>query len=398
MTKAQVKSNVHNAVTTKTATNSISPTDVGQNMEDIIDLIPDLTVGPQGPIGLTGSQGPPGNDGATGPQGEQGIPGINGDGVILYLPTPQIAKRKIFLTNPTDPKDIHNYREDVDGISQRGFTRTDLLSFQYIEDYYKEQFDIYFNLFASNTNNWLSLPDKRIELCMVSNKNYKYKNSSGHNVNITKHGNKDSFTNAIVHPSNYKKIDVFNQNQGTIYSSSTDTVKILTEWDLDETTVSFGDNIYGSGLNRLNNPNITIELDVRDFFTTIIEGARTGVQYPFNFTNYTFDPFSGQYNINAKNIRVKKIGKIKYNTKRTKVYPRNSVLFFRLSAGVVGSEKVIPGDKPRTVYTKRLFSDISQPIYICPKIASFYDRLGDFTPGTFDTFMFGHTTKIGTKN
>jgi len=352
MTKAQVKSNVHNAVTTKTATNSISPIDVGQNMEDIIDLIPDLI-----------------------------------DGVISYLPTPQIAKRKIFLPNPRDPIDPKNNREEIDSISTRTNNITSLLGYIFPTLYYKEQFDIYFNLFASNTNNWLSLPDKRIELCMVSNKSYKKigVQQANSNLVISGKGNKDNFHNAIVHPANsgYDKNNIVD----TIYSGGTAIGSDYfpgikqTEWLLDETALSFGDNMNGSGLNRLNNPNITVEIDVRDFFQ-IKRRANISeelLSYPMILDN------------SEGFIRVKKIGDIKFNSKTNRVYKRNSVLFFRLSAGVPESYNSETG-----VYEKRIFSDLSQPIYITPKIGNFQTDLSDYSLG-YKPYIFGHITKIGSK-
>lgn len=72
MTPQQVKNNIDIDIISKTLQSSITPTDVGKNMKDIIDLIPATNTGPtgpQGPIGLTGPQGI---------QGIQGVPGQNG--------------------------------------------------------------------------------------------------------------------------------------------------------------------------------------------------------------------------------------------------------------------------------------------------------------------------------
>jgi len=225
---------------------------------------------------------------------------------------------------------------------------------------------------------------------MVSNKSYKKINGQQFDPGliISGKGNKDNFHNAIVHPAN-SGYDM-NTIQNTIYSGgvargSDDFPGIRqTEWKLDETSLEFGgDGSIGivNGLNKLNNPNITVEIDIRDFFQ--IKGRNTGIEkllsYPMILDNS--DGF----------IRVKKIGDIKFNTKRSRVYKRNSILFFRLSAGLPESYNAVT-----KVYEKRIFSDLSQPIYITPKIGNFQNDLGDFGAG-YKPFIFGHITKIGSK-
>jgi len=89
---------------------------------------------------------------------------------------------------------------------------------------------------------------------------------------------------------------------------------------------------------------------------------------------------------------VKNIGLIK-DTGNGKVFKRNSVLFFRLSAGVPGTEKLITDPKGNsiTVYQKRVFSELSQPIYIKPKIKMFVDN----TNNREVQVIVGHKTTIG---
>lgn len=78
MTKQEVKDNIENDIKIKVDDNSISPIDVGQNMQDIIDLIPDAIKGDVGPKGDKGDVGPQGVRGLTGPQGLKGDTGLQG--------------------------------------------------------------------------------------------------------------------------------------------------------------------------------------------------------------------------------------------------------------------------------------------------------------------------------
>jgi len=220
-TKQQVKDNIDQDIRLKTTVNSISPENVGKNMKDIVDLIPDAIVGPQGPQGIQGPIGPQGNPGQDGDsvyevavqngftgtveewlQTLVGPPGAdgNGSGSISYLPIPQIAKRKVFIPDGKVPPS--NDRKRLDSISPINYIFEDVMTFSFPEEYYKEQFDIYFNSFGDR--DWLSLPNKRVELCMVSNRQNKksYSNSNTSGLSISGNGNKDNYTNSIVHPAN----------------------------------------------------------------------------------------------------------------------------------------------------------------------------------------------------
>lgn len=298
-----------------------------------------------------------------------------------FLPTPQIAKRK------KQKRDGVN-RLLLDSISPKRQTVEDLLKIDFGRDYYLEQLDIYFNSFGEQ-NFWLSLPDKRLELCLVSNKNYKSRRPASTTTEIDwsfsnyKKGNKDSFHNAIVHPANTSKKNP--EITGTIYSGGNqgdpneqytnnpiDTRILPTEWKINENDFSFGDSIFASsGLNRFNNPNITIQIDVRHLFRLT---AREKLVYPHDIEN-------------KGRVKVKNIGWISYNSRNKKVYKRNSILYFRLSAGMPGTLNQTTG-----VYQKRIFSDLSIPIYISPKIARFMS-IGD----NMTFFMYGHNLSLGAK-
>ena len=297
-----------------------------------------------------------------------------------FLPTPQIAKRKKRNTDGVS-------KSILDSISPRRDTVKSLLNLDFGSDYYLEQLDIYFNSFGKE-NFWLSLPDKRLELCLVSNKNYKKNRSKTTTTEILwrdyKQGNKDSFHNAIVHPANTSKQNPnvtgtihSGGNQGdpnfNYYPNPLDTRILPTEWKINENDFSFGESIFAaSGLNRFNNPNITIQIDVRHLFRL---SARQPLNYPHDITN-------------KGGIKVKNIGWIKYNSRNKKVYKRNSILYFRLSAGMPGTLNERTG-----VYHKRIYSDLSIPIYISPKIALF--RTDGNNTDAF--FMYGHNLSLGMK-
>lgn len=298
---------------------------------------------------------------------------------INYLPTPMIAKRK-FLESGYD-------RNAVDSISPRNTTIEDLLAFDYPQkSYYIQMFDIYFNSFGKE-NAWLSLPDKRLELCLVSNKNYKngkQRHTTTTELILSGQGNKDNFHNAIVHPANTSEA---NQNiTGTIFSggnANSPAVGLIgnsyilpTEWKIDENDYSFGDNVFNaSGLNRFNNPNLTIQIDIRDLFRVYSKDNTEKLKYPHSFTQDGL-------------VRVKNIGDIKYHSTNNKVYRRNSILYFRLSSGMPGTL-----NQSTNVYQKRIYSDLSIPIYICPKIGLFSDSSRLKT----DFFMYGHKVLLGSK-
>lgn len=300
------------------------------------------------------------------------IEGFETLSTIPTLPTPQIAKRRTYLRD----RDGRNTREVFNSISTRNTSGPDLEKILFPEEYYFEQFDIYFNSFG--TMNWLNLPDKQVELCMVSSKSYKVGASRETNLNLSGKGNKDDFTKAIVHPANsgYDRNNITNTifSGGAAGGAGISRGITQTEWKLNENDLSFGENINGNGLNRLNNPNITIQIDVRDFF----QGMSVPLVYPSSF-------------VEGYRIKVKHIGDIKFNKRTNRVYKRNSILFFRLSAGIPESYN------PKTkTYKKRIFSDLSQPIYITPKIGNFPNDIKDYSQG-YQPYIFGHLVKIGSK-
>jgi hypothetical protein len=273
--------------------------------------------------------------------------------IEIALPTPQIARRSAMagIQNPTpNPKDTlgQSWKQEIEGISPKEFNISDLLIVDYPDEYYKEQFDIYFNSFGDRE--WLNLPDKRLELCMVRN-GKKSRKAGAYNsttpLNESYKGNKDRYTNAIVHPANTSDTNpnIFN----TIYSggnAGAPNPELLlqglgpwhnspTEWKLDETDPMFSqDGIAQSGLNRLNNPNITVELDIRNFIKEYVNYfTRDIIEYPIN--------------METTQLQVKGLGRMTQTT-INKVYlgtpgefsdgefafhRRNPTLFFRLSAG-----------------------------------------------------------------
>jgi hypothetical protein len=254
----------------------------------------------------------------------------------VTLPVPQIAKRKIPL-NIEAP--FFAYRDQIDGLSPKTWNVENLLMVTYPDGYYKEQFDIYFNSFGDRE--WLNLPDKRLELCMV--RNGKPQKRAANETNTSPldnflNGNKNTYTNAIVHPANTSVANptIFN----TIYSGGNGQTSfgMPTEWKLDETNLLFsadGIGVYQSSLSRKNNPNITVELDTRNFFK-IVSGQFGTLEYPVEL-DPTLDP----------NIEVRGLGRISksiinqvylgtsgnFTTGRVVFYKRNPTLFFRLSAG-----------------------------------------------------------------
>lgn len=204
--------------------------------------------------------------------------------------------------------DSTEVRRALENISFNTEIYTDIDRIIYPEEYYKEKLDISFNSFG--TQSWLSFPDKRVELLLVSNKG---SNSDGI-------GNKNSPATSIVHPPSISNDYV--GKIGTIFSGGSGG-SFVTEFPIDESLENFGSgNIFNFGRNNLINPNITIEIDVRDFFKN---NQRIGIRYPVNLSD------------DGETIFVKSIGPIKYNSLRGRVYKRNLVLYFRLSAGKPGS-------------------------------------------------------------
>lgn len=405
-----------------------------------------------------------------------------------YLPTPLIAKRKVDLgrVDVNDPQS-QVIRRVLDSLSTRVTDIPTLTSTVFPEAYYVELLDVYFDSYGNR--DWLQLPDKRLEFVMVSNNNYKGtpEGQTISGLEVSGNGNKDNFTNALVHPANTSQDNqkvyngIFSGGQGGDPNEAQTGNPIgvyvnPTEWKIDETQNSFGDNVFNHGKNKLNNPNITIALDVRKFFR---KSGRVPVEYPLS--------------LSQESICVKNIGKITLNGITQKVYRRNAVLFLRLSAGVpdskvlgkmalykittIGSindgdvfsydlgngntgsftynstiepnflttlklqiqndypnkftiyikngdlyirEKVYTGvdfvpiinnitqnsnvcditvikpSNSNVTYNSRIYSDLSLPIYIKPKIGKFLNVLGDINLGS-DWFCFGHQLVIGSK-
>lgn len=179
------------------------------------------------------------------------------------------------------------------------------------EGYYKEKFKIKFNSYGEL--NWLDLPELRVELLMA-------KKGKG-----------------LVHPANTSAEDIYNLkgifsggNGGSIVAPSSlpgeltnDYFLYPTEYPINPNDENFGQgNIIDKGRSKLNNPYIQVEIDVRKYFklSAIIEPL---FKYPHDFSGSGF--------------RVRGNGPIRYNEYHQKVFKRNLVFFFRLSAAIPNS-------------------------------------------------------------
>lgn len=326
--------------------------------------------------------------------------------IEIALPTPQIARRSAMtgIQNPTpNPKDTMGYswKQEIEGISPRIFNISDLLIVDYPDEYYKEQFDVYFNSFGDRE--WLKLPDKRVELCMVRNGKKKKKEitlSTITPLDENYSGNKKRYTNAIVHPANTSVANpnIFN----TIYSGgnagkpNNQTIDALnpdpwyvfpTEWKLDETDPMFSqDGIAQSGLNKLNNPNITVELDIRNFIKDYF--TRDIIEYPIN--------------METTQLQVKALGRMTLTTinqaylgtpgdfsdGELAVHRRNPTLFFRLSAGDPKTAKL--GSSAKYVFNKADLDALAFPGESVT-IDLGYGNIRSFTFNISDTLGFANT-------
>jgi hypothetical protein len=270
----------------------------------------------------------------------------------VVLPQPMIKKKRIKLFSDIG---LEGYREELDAITNKTHSAADTLNVYYPDDYYKERLEIFFNSFGDRK--WLTMPDLQLELVMVKNKHRK-----------REYG--DDYVNTLVHPRDidYNIKDIYNGGQP----------QMKTVWKINPSINSFGDSIENNGLNKKNNPSLVVELDVRDFFK--IHHMNIVLEYPVFFSN-RLNLVSAQKIINVRNI-----GLIKLRA-NNKIYRRNSVLFFRLSCGVVGTEK-------NGIFQKRLFSSLSLPVYIKPKISIFYQNRFD-TTSQYENIMYGHNLTIG---
>ena len=72
MTNINLKTQIDTDITNKTTSSSITPSNVGDNMKDIVDYVDQeviSTIGAPGPIGPQGVEGPQGPAGLVGPAG-----------------------------------------------------------------------------------------------------------------------------------------------------------------------------------------------------------------------------------------------------------------------------------------------------------------------------------------
>ena len=395
-----------------------------------------------------------------------------------------------------------NIRASLDNYGPRNKTFYQINNTLYPEEYYKEKFDIYFNSYGDRP--WLKYPDKRVELIIVKNKSKKSPNGPGSLEGTLK----DSATNSLVHPSNARATNINNPNGifsggdggrirdlGPIENITDDYFLYPTEFTIDKNSDSFGWEGFRKR-NKLNNPNITITLDIRKYFRDM--SLETLMAPPtFKYPVVMFDSATGN---KPTKIRVRNNGDIKYNSSRGKAYRRNLILYFRLSAGDPNSldtlgkaaryvfilrksqlgdsfdvdfgngktgsyintgdasldlanlfqslvddynieisiepdpqgpdgemqylfrykaKKYVPdfmpivsnlqgaeietvirkktnSQLPNTLYKKRIYSDLSLPIYICPRIDIFFDDYN--APVENQCIIYGHRVTIGQKS
>jgi hypothetical protein len=271
------------------------------------------------------------------------LPGDGGT-VDVALPTPQIARKRIFMGS--NPGDGITVKGRLDGIHPRRYNVEQLmLDFTFPTDYYKEKIDVYFNSFGDR--DWLNLPDLRVELCMVKKFGPKRTKSGGLSktttLDLSGKGIGDNGSYKVVHPPNINEANQTAYN--TIYSGGNGGYADIdynpdalpkyifpTEW-------KFSD---GLQLNRNNNPNIEVEIDIRNFFYD--RNTNEPITYPFGLMGIGSN----------SSLWVKNLGKIDY-TAINQVYDpvtdsrsegeywfhkRNPVIFFRLSAGDPKTAKV----------------------------------------------------------
>lgn len=306
----------------------------------------------------------------------------------LFLPTPQISVAK-------NPLSMSMYTT-IDNLSWRLHSINDVLNQTIYQepDYYKFSLDVYFNIFESllikegidaiNNSEFWNLPDLRLELCKVDNKNKtkwrtdNVKNFIPHtNTPVTLNSNQNNnIRTSIIHSislSDTKPPATSKTN--TIYSGGEGAYD-KTEWGVNFLKVNKG-----------KNSSFKIEIDITKYFRT------------------TYDDYSGNYGdvflpIYSPNMSTpfghtlitRGVGTspprnfIKY-----KYYLRNQVLFFRLSCGKEGSFNV---DKNR--YDDRIYSDISIPIYIQPKVRTFYNIANDINSGS-EPIIYHYKIGLGNK-
>jgi len=300
----------------------------------------------------------------------------------LFLPTPQIS----IARNPLS----FNLYNIIDNLNWRAHSINDVLNQTIYQnkDYYKISFDVYFNVFESlleknglnaltNSEFW-NLPDLRLELCKIQNRN-KGKWNINNPKNLIPHTTipvtLDSNQNNNIRTTIIHSINLGDSIQGiktnTIYSGGNGAYD-ETEWGVEFLKVNKG-----------KNPSFKIEIDITKYFRT-------------NNSNYgdVFFPvyFPGTWTSFGNCLITRGLG---YSHPRPftkyKYYLRNQVLFFRLSCGKEDSFNV---NKNR--YDNRIYSDISIPIYIQPKVRTFYNIADDINSGS-EPIIYHYKIGLGNK-
>lgn len=254
-----------------------------------------------------------------------------------FLPTPKIAVK--------GTGDNGFYRV-VDRYSWKNISISGVLSTSYTDDYYKVYFDVYVDSIGSNE--WLNLPNVRLELLKVTN-------------------NKQGGWN----PSNPKNI------MGNIVSTPNNSQKdfnrtiIVKSEAIQPNSWAFPDLTPGNvTTNKLSTPSLRVEVDLRNYFAKSGNSWGTSPLFPINSNS-------------GVRIRTRGLGAStpKNGVNLKDYYIRNMVLYFRLSS--------TDGDK-------KIYSDLSIPIYLQPQVRKFYNTPNDDSSGS-DSIIYHYKIGLGNK-
>lgn len=289
-----------------------------------------------------------------------------------YLPTPQISS--------VGAKDKSFYHL-INQLNWRNQTISDVLNIAYKDDYYIQLFDIYFNSFG-NDRQFLSLPDLKLELCRVTQKKQSGWSSASVNNNQGLTGGnfntsqKDYGVTQIVHSSNLLVGGSVGTNiTDTIFSGGNGTY-MQTEWVYPDTNIGFE--------NKFNNPVLRVEIDYKNFINSTQSGG--------SYNSYKVFPCSANNGdwFKSRGSHSRTIPK-NLSSNKHRYYVYNTILYFRLSAGVEGTL-----DSNTGVYQKRIYSDLSIPIYFCPQVRKFYNTPNDNNSGG-NSIIYHYKIGLGNK-
>lgn len=302
------------------------------------------------------------------------------------LPTPQISVAK-------NPLSMSLY-SIIDNLNWKQHSITDVLNqitYQ-SKDYYKFSLDVYFNIFESlvekngqnalNNSEFWNLPDLRLELCKVDNKN-RTKWREDNVKNLIPHTNTPVTLNS--NQNNNIRIGIIHSislsNSEPPATSKTNTIYSGGEGAYDKT--EWGVNFLK--VNKGKNPSFKIEIDITKYFKTNYNSNNYGGVFLPIYYPAIPAPFGNTLTTRGVGSSLPKA----YN--KYKYYLRNQVLFFRLSCGKEGSF-----NKNKGRYDDRIYSDISIPIYIQPKVRTFYNIANDINSGS-EPIIYHYKIGLGNK-